>query len=142
MTVSDCVAAHASARPGASAFVTPTQRTSWADYDESATRVAGALLGAGVDRGQRVAVILLHQSQSEIGARRNAGACPNVAILSEDPVAIHRNARIAPRQLTSQLPMRGGSASIEDSGSRQSEGPGAYRSDTARSRRSHPKPSQ
>jgi len=58
MTVSDCVAAHASARPGASAFVTPTQRTSWADYDESATRVAGALLGAGVDRGQRVAVIL------------------------------------------------------------------------------------
>ena len=58
VTLSACVASHAATRPGASAFVTPTQRTSWADYDEAAARVAGALLGAGVTPGERVAVVL------------------------------------------------------------------------------------
>jgi acyl-CoA synthetase len=58
LTVSACVAAHASSRPGASAFVTPTQRTSWADYDDAAARVAGALQAEGVQPGERVAVVL------------------------------------------------------------------------------------
>jgi len=58
LTVSACVSSHASNLPGATAFVTPAGRTTWADYDRDAERVAGALGAAGVEAGDRVAVVL------------------------------------------------------------------------------------
>jgi acyl-CoA synthetase len=58
LTVSACISSHASTRGDAPAFVTPTHRTSWADYDGAADRVAGALVEAGVTAGDRVAVVL------------------------------------------------------------------------------------
>jgi acyl-CoA synthetase len=55
-TVSACVRIHArSSRP---AFVTAGGTTTWADYDDAADRVAGLLLQAGIERGDRVGIIL------------------------------------------------------------------------------------
>src|SRR6202011_1004852 len=58
LTVSACVSSHASNLPDGTAFVTPAGRTTWADYHRDADRVAGALAAAGVQAGDRVAVVL------------------------------------------------------------------------------------
>ncbi|HVM65540.1 MAG TPA: class I adenylate-forming enzyme family protein [Acidimicrobiales bacterium] len=58
LTLSDLVSLHARTRPGANAFVTPAERATWADYDRDADLVAGAIRAAGVQRGERVAVLL------------------------------------------------------------------------------------
>ena len=65
---------------------------------------------AGNLQGQGVAMVFLHHRQRKIGARRNAGAGPDIAILGEDPVTIHRNARMTLGQHVRQFPVRGGSA--------------------------------
>lgn len=55
-TYSDTVRHHASTRPEAEAWVTSTERTTWAGVDLAADRLASVLIGAGVDPGDRVAV--------------------------------------------------------------------------------------
>jgi len=66
-TVGDAVAAWARTQPDADAFVTvgadgssdrAVTRTSWAQYDERATRLARVLAGGRLARGDRVAVVL------------------------------------------------------------------------------------
>src|SRR5271167_5028932 len=83
---------------------------------------------AGNLQGQRVAVVFLHQRQRKIGAGRDAGARPDIAILGEDTVTIHRNAWMTPGQHIRERPVCGCSSSVEDSGGSQSEGSSAYRS--------------
>lgn len=57
-SVSDVVRERARTAPGSDAYVTPERRTTWAEYDREADRVASALVGAGVAPGDRVAVLL------------------------------------------------------------------------------------
>ena len=66
-TVGDAVAGWARTRPDADAFVTvgsdgsldrAVTRTSWAQYDERATRLAHVLAGGRLARGDRIAVVL------------------------------------------------------------------------------------
>src|SRR4051794_18906713 len=62
-TVGDAVAGWARTRPDADAFVTvgpdgSVTRTSWAQYDERATRLARVLAGGRLARGDRIAVVL------------------------------------------------------------------------------------
>ncbi len=57
-TVGDAVARWAQRRPSALAFIDDTGPTTWAEYDANATRVAGAIVAAGVPRGSRLAVWL------------------------------------------------------------------------------------
>ena len=57
-TLADDIAAHAVAKPDSPAFITETDRVSWRQYDEAAGRLAAALVAAGYQRGERVAVQL------------------------------------------------------------------------------------
>jgi acyl-CoA synthetase len=57
-TVGDAVAAWAGERPTADALVADGRRATWADYDERATALARVLLGTGLRREARVAVLL------------------------------------------------------------------------------------
>src|SRR5581483_282115 len=57
-TLAAVVAAHAAARPDATAFVGGAHRMSWADYDARSDRLAGELVAAGYAAGDRVAVML------------------------------------------------------------------------------------
>jgi len=58
VTVANLVDRHAATRPGDPALVTLTDRLSWAGYRHSADRLASALIGAGIEPGDRVAVFL------------------------------------------------------------------------------------
>lgn len=51
------IARHARERPDAVAFTTLDERMTWAQYDSRSTHVAAALLGVGLEPGERVAVI-------------------------------------------------------------------------------------
>lgn len=57
-TVADHVSRHADSRPEADAYVTPATRMTWREYDQISTDLAGVLVEAGVERGDRVAVLL------------------------------------------------------------------------------------
>lgn len=58
LTLADHVGRHATERPAATAFVADGGRLTWADYDRSADRLAGVLVGAGLPAGARVGVWL------------------------------------------------------------------------------------
>ncbi|MFN8027687.1 MAG: class I adenylate-forming enzyme family protein [Acidimicrobiia bacterium] len=62
-TVGDAVAGWARAKPDADAFVTvgadgAVTRTSWAEYDERADRLAHILAGARLSRSDRIAIVM------------------------------------------------------------------------------------
>jgi acyl-CoA synthetase len=57
-TVGDCVAAHARSRGPRPAFLTSTTAMTWAEYDAAADRIGARLAAAGIDRGERVAVVM------------------------------------------------------------------------------------
>jgi acyl-CoA synthetase len=57
-TVGDAVAGWASARTDRDALVADGRRATWAQYDERATALARVLVGTGLPRGSRVAVLL------------------------------------------------------------------------------------
>jgi acyl-CoA synthetase len=57
-TVSDLVAKHAAARPGDPALITPDHRLTWAQYHRSSDRLGRCLIDAGLEPGERVAVLL------------------------------------------------------------------------------------
>src|SRR3984957_5868387 len=48
----------AAERPNDPAYITETARFTWADYDTASERIAAALLELGLERGDRVAVVL------------------------------------------------------------------------------------
>ncbi|HZQ58989.1 MAG TPA: class I adenylate-forming enzyme family protein [Acidimicrobiales bacterium] len=58
LILSDVVSLHARTRGDDAAFVTPTERATWADYHRDADRIGGAIRAAGVQRGERVAVLV------------------------------------------------------------------------------------
>ena len=57
-TLADDIARHAAARPDAPAFITETERVSWREYAEASDHLAGVLVAAGFQQGERVAVQL------------------------------------------------------------------------------------
>ncbi len=57
-TLADDIARHAAARPDAAAFITENERLSWREYAEASDYLAGVLVAAGFERGERVAVQL------------------------------------------------------------------------------------
>lgn len=57
-TLSQLLRERAAATPDGTAYVTPQGRTTWAEYDRLADRVASALVAAGARPGDRVAVLL------------------------------------------------------------------------------------
>ncbi len=57
-SLGEVVADHARRIPAAPAFVAGTDRTSWLDYDTYADTIAAALVGAGIEPGGRVGVLL------------------------------------------------------------------------------------
>jgi acyl-CoA synthetase len=58
LTVGACVRAHAASGGARAAFLTATGTTTWADYDVTADRLSALLADAGVERGDRVAVVM------------------------------------------------------------------------------------
>ena len=57
-TLGETLARHAVERTDAAAYVTATERVTWGELDRAATVVAEALAGLGLDRGDRVAVMV------------------------------------------------------------------------------------
>jgi len=57
-TLAQTIAWHAQERPDAPAFLCEDERLSWRDYHERSDALAGALVAAGLARGERVAVWL------------------------------------------------------------------------------------
>ena len=57
-SLGEIIAGHATATPDRPAFVGSTSATSWRGYDRAASAIADELLGAGLQRGDRVAVLL------------------------------------------------------------------------------------
>jgi acyl-CoA synthetase len=57
-TLSQVVRERATTTPEATAYITPTARTSWSAYDADADRIASALVAAGTAPGDRVAMLL------------------------------------------------------------------------------------
>ncbi|HVC69592.1 MAG TPA: class I adenylate-forming enzyme family protein [Acidimicrobiales bacterium] len=58
MTVGALIRHHALDHGAQPAFLTANSVTTWVDYDDGADRVAGCLLAAGVERSDRVAVVM------------------------------------------------------------------------------------
>ncbi len=57
-TLADDIEGYAASRPDAPAFITETERVSWRQYSELSDRLAGVLVAAGYQPGERVAVQL------------------------------------------------------------------------------------
>jgi acyl-CoA synthetase len=58
LTVGEHVRRARERRPDGAAFLTATTRMTWAQYDEASTALAAALASAGLERGQRIAILL------------------------------------------------------------------------------------
>jgi acyl-CoA synthetase len=58
LTVADLVERHAGARPGDAAFITLDARMTWDEYRRSSDRLGLALMGSGLEPGERAAVLL------------------------------------------------------------------------------------
>jgi acyl-CoA synthetase len=56
--LADIVRRNTRSRPGAAAFIGDELRMTWREYDERSTRIAGALIGAGFEPGERIGVQL------------------------------------------------------------------------------------
>jgi acyl-CoA synthetase len=57
-TLADDIARHAAARPDAPAFITESERVGWREYAQASDQLAGVLVAAGFQPGERVAVQL------------------------------------------------------------------------------------
>jgi acyl-CoA synthetase len=57
-TLADDIARHAASRPDAPAFITDTERVGWREYAQASDQLAGVLVAAGFQPGERVAVQL------------------------------------------------------------------------------------
>ena len=75
-TVADLVAAHANARPGDPALITDHHRLSWLQYHQLSDRLGRCLVEAGLEPGERVAVLLPD------------GASPHVAYVANEKAGL------------------------------------------------------
>ncbi len=75
-TVADLVAAHANARPGDPALITDHHRLSWLQYHQLSDRLGQCLVEAGLEPGERVAVLLPD------------GASPHVAYVANEKAGL------------------------------------------------------
>jgi acyl-CoA synthetase len=57
-TLTDVIRAHARSHPDGVAFAEGGDRMTWAEYDQRSDRIAGALIGAGFQPGERIGVQL------------------------------------------------------------------------------------
>ena len=57
-TIADVVATHAIERPAATAFVAGAERMNWLQYRDWSDRLAAAFIESGIERGERVAILL------------------------------------------------------------------------------------
>ena len=63
-SIGDWVTAHARSRPASVAFVDGERRVTWSDFDARVGRVAGALAGMGVQKGDKVALLAQNSIES------------------------------------------------------------------------------
>ncbi|TMM51288.1 class I adenylate-forming enzyme family protein [Sulfitobacter sabulilitoris] len=91
-TVVEMIRAAAGRTPDRDAIVCGDQRLSWARFDARLNRVANALLGLGVTRGDRVAVLSpnsIAYAEVFLGTLR-AGACITPLSTMASPEALHK----------------------------------------------------
>ncbi len=58
--ISDTVLYHAKYRSTSTAFICADQHVSWADFDKRVSKVANALLAAGLQKGDKVSLLSLN----------------------------------------------------------------------------------
>ena len=58
ISITDAIASHAKWRSGKTALVCDDQRRTWAEYNGAVTRVANGLVNAGLQRGEKVSVLM------------------------------------------------------------------------------------
>jgi acyl-CoA synthetase len=75
-TVADLVAHHATVRPSDPAVITRDDRLTWAEYHRASDRLARCLVGAGLEAGERVAVLL------------SDGGSPHVALVANEKAGL------------------------------------------------------
>ena len=101
LTLSDSVAAHARTRPGKLAVRDSRRSLTYAQWDERASRLANALLGLGLAKGDRVALLAYNAIEwLEIYvalARAGLVAVPINFRLVGREIALHRGAQRGPR---------------------------------------------
>jgi len=85
------------------------------------------------------AEIVLHQSEREIDAGRDAGRRPDLAVADEDAIGIERHVRIPTPSMVRAVPVRRSAAAVEPSGFRQKKGSRADAGDAARLRSLEPR---
>jgi acyl-CoA synthetase len=101
-------------RPNDPAYITETTRFSWQDYDRASERVAAALLGLGLQRGDRVAVVLpdgpaVHAAL--VGVEKAGLVAVGIGARAGDRELSHLLTRTAARALITHEVQRGRPAS-------------------------------
>ena len=100
----------AAERPNDAAYITETARFSWADYDRASERIAAALLELGLERGDRVAVVLpdgpaVHAAL--IGVEKAGLVAVGIGARAGDREISHLLTRTAARALITHAVQRG-----------------------------------
>ncbi|MDA8371152.1 MAG: class I adenylate-forming enzyme family protein [Nocardiopsaceae bacterium] len=109
-TISDLVREHARTKPDTAAYIEPDRRTTWARYDSEADRVAGALVGAGLSPGDRVAVLLpdsVHFHIALLGTERAGVVAVGIGARAGDAEIAHLVQRTNARALITLAEHRG-----------------------------------
>jgi acyl-CoA synthetase len=101
-------------RPNDPAYITETARFSWQDYDRASEQVAAALLGLGLQRGDRVAVVLpdgpaVHAAL--VGVEKAGLVAVGIGARAGDRELSHLLTRTAARALITHEVQRGRPAS-------------------------------
>jgi acyl-CoA synthetase len=101
-------------RPNDPAYITETARFTWKDYDQASERVAAALLELGLERGDRVAVVLpdgpaVHAAL--VGVEKAGLVAVGIGARAGDRELSHLLTRTAARALITHEVQRGRPAS-------------------------------
>src|SRR6201996_2619007 len=101
-------------RPNDPAYITETARFTWKDYDRASERVAAALLELGLERGDRVAVVLpdgpaVHAAL--VGVEKAGLVAVGIGARAGDRELSHLLTRTAARALITHEVQRGRPAS-------------------------------
>ena len=103
----------AAERPNDPAYITETARFTWRDYDRASDRVAQALIGLGLQRGDRVAVVLpdgpaVHAAL--VGVEKAGLVAVGIGARAGDREISHLLTRTAAKALVTHENQRGRSA--------------------------------
>src|ERR1700755_644584 len=104
----------AAERPDDPAYITETARFTWKDYDRASERVAAALLELGLERGDRVAVVLpdgpaVHAAL--VGVEKAGLVAVGIGARARDREISHLLSRTSARALITHAVQRGRPAS-------------------------------